>query len=87
MDRVCHFEIPFSEKSRAADFYRKVFGWEISDAEGMPYSFVVTTPVDEQMEPKAAGGINGGMYPRGDEGGSSSPGGGDRSLLVRGARR
>ena len=73
MDRVCHFEIPFSDKSRAADFYRKVFGWEISDAEGMPYSFVVTTPVDDQMEPKAAGGINGGMYPRGDEGGSSSP--------------
>ncbi len=74
MDRVCHFEIPFSDKARATEFYGNVFGWQISDAAGdMPYTFVVTTPVDERMQPTAAGGINGGMYPRGDEGGSKSP--------------
>ena len=39
----------------------------------MPYWFATTTPVDEQMMPTATGGINGGMYQRGDEGGSKSP--------------
>lgn len=74
MDRVCHFEIPFSDKSRATAFYQKVFGWQISDMPGdVPYSFVLTTPVDEQWNPTTPGGINGGMYPRGDDGGSGSP--------------
>lgn len=74
MDRVCHFEIPFADKVRAAKFYQSVFGWQISDAPGgMPYSFVITTPVNEQFAPREPGGINGGMYPRGDEGGSGSP--------------
>jgi uncharacterized protein len=74
MDRVCHFEIPFADKKRATTFYQAVFGWQMSDAPGdMPYSFVITTPVDEQFAPRQPGGINGGMYPRGDEGGSQSP--------------
>ena len=74
MDRVCHFEIPFDDKSRATDFYRKVFGWEVSDVPGdMPYTFVITTPIDERGNPTTAGGINGGMYPRGEGGGSGSP--------------
>lgn len=74
MDRVCHFEIPYEDKQRANSFYNSVFGWQISDGPGeMPYSFVFTTPVDEQFSPREPGGINGGMYPRGDEGGSKSP--------------
>ena len=74
MDRVCHFEIPFADKGRATKFYQDVFGWQISDAPGdMPYSFAITTPVDEHFSPRAPSGINGGMYPRGDEGGSNSP--------------
>ena len=39
----------------------------------MPYSFAITTPVDEQFKPTNPGAINGGMYQRGDEGGSTSP--------------
>lgn len=74
MDRVCHFEIPYSEKDRAETFYRQVFGWDISDAPTEhPYSFAITTPLDEQFRPSQPGGINGGMYQRGDEGGSQSP--------------
>lgn len=74
MDRVCHFEIPYEDKSRAEKFYSEVFGWQVSDAPGeMPYSFAITTPVDEQFMPQQPGGINGGMYQRGDEGGSKSP--------------
>lgn len=74
MDRVCHFEIPYSEKHRVETFYKSVFGWEISDAPTEhPYSFALTTPVNDQFRPTEPGGINGGMYPRGDEGGSTSP--------------
>ena len=72
MDRVCHFEIPFSDKSRATSFYQKVFGWGVHDVPGMPYSFLITTPVDEHQRPTQPGGINGGMYERGEQG-SSTP--------------
>lgn len=67
MDRVCHFEIPYCEKNRAEKFYQDVFGWQIMPAPGdMPYAFAITTEVDEQFQPKQAGGINGGMYARDD---------------------
>jgi hypothetical protein len=56
MDRVCHFEIPFSDKERAEKFYQDVFGWQIMPAPGeMPYSFAITTPVDEQFMMGATG--------------------------------
>ena len=74
MDRVCHFEIPFSDKSRATAFYQEVFGWHISDVPGdTPYTFAVTTPADKQGNPATPGGINGGMFPREDGGGATSP--------------
>ena len=83
MDRVCHFEIPYADKARADKFYQDVFGWQIVPAPTeMPYSFVMTTPVDEQFRPTQPGGINGGMYQRSDEGGSKSPRRGDRSRIV-----
>ncbi|MFQ5733330.1 MAG: VOC family protein [Planctomycetaceae bacterium] len=72
MDRVCHFEIPYADRERASKFYGDVFGWQIQHMEQMPYSFAITTPVDETMQPKQVGGINGGMYERGD-GVSQSP--------------
>ena len=65
MDRVCHFEIPFDDVERASKFYGGVFGWQIMQAPGgMPYHFAITTELDQQMMPKQAGGINGGMYQR-----------------------
>ena len=74
MDRVCHFEVPYTDKDRASKFYQDVFGWQIADAPGdMPYSFAITTPINDQMMPTEPGGINGGMYQRGDEGASKSP--------------
>ncbi len=74
MDRVCHFEIPYDDKARADNFYQDVFGWQIQEAPTeMPYSFCITTPLGEDMKPTTPGGINGGMYPRGDEGGSKTP--------------
>ena len=67
MDRVCHFEVPYTDKQRAEKFYREVFGWHFADAPTPePYSFAITTEVDETTHmPKQVGGINGGMYQRG----------------------
>lgn len=73
MDRVCHFEVPYSDKERMESFYTKVFGWQFSAAPGdMPYTFAFTTEIDETFMPKKVGGINGGTYPRG-EGAAQSP--------------
>ena len=74
MDRVCHFEVPYSDKQRMEKFYSSVFGWQFMNAPGeMPYTFVITTEVDESFTPKRPGGINGGSYPRGEGGGTDSP--------------
>jgi uncharacterized protein len=74
VDRVCHFEVPYSDKQRMEKFYSEVFGWQFMPSPGdMPYTFVFTTEVDESYMPKRPGGINGGAYPRGEGGGTSSP--------------
>ena len=67
MDRVSHFEVPYSDKTRVSKFYQDVFGWQIQDVPDMDYSFAITTPVDESMRPKEAGGINGGLYKRAEQ--------------------
>ena len=76
MDRVCHFEIPYSEKGRMESFYSSVFGWQFSDSPApgeSPYTFAITTEVDETtFMPKASGGINGGTYQRGPDDGTHS---------------
>ena len=74
MNHVCHFEVPFDDKERMQKFYSEVFGWNFMDAPGdMPYVFAMTTEVDETMQPTKVGAINGGAYPRSDEGGSKTP--------------
>ena len=58
MNRVIHFEIPADDIDRAAEFYRKVFDWDIKDS-GMPdvEYFLITTGEGEI-------GINGGLMRR-----------------------
>ena len=69
MDRVCHFEVPYSDKARMEEFYSSVFGWQFQDSPGdVPYTFAITTEVNEQFQPTKAIGINGGSYQRGDQG-------------------
>ena len=73
MDRVCHFEVPYEEKERMESFYSEVFGWQFFPSPGdMPYTFAITTEVDETFMPKNSGGINGGTYPRGTDEHTSS---------------
>ncbi len=60
-NRPIHFEIQADDPERAAQFYRDVFGWEITKWEGgqMEYWMVMTAP-KESKEP----GINGGLLRR-----------------------
>lgn len=59
-NRVSHFEIHAENPERAAEFYTKVFGWEIKKWEGgqMEYWMVMTG------DREAPGGINGGLMRR-----------------------
>lgn len=66
MNSVVHFELPADDMNRAGEFYKKAFGWEVNKVpmEGVEYSILMTTPVDEKRMPTKAGAINGGMMPR-----------------------
>jgi predicted enzyme related to lactoylglutathione lyase len=58
MGRIVHFEITAEDPERAAEFYRKVFNWEISKWDGpMDYWMIGTGPKDQL-------GINGGLMLR-----------------------
>ena len=57
MSKVIHFEIPSDKPKRAANFYKKVFGWKISNWGGQNYWVV---EAGTKKEP----GINGGIAPR-----------------------
>lgn len=61
MNRVVHFEIHAEDPERAAEFYKKIFGWDIQKWEGMEseYWMVMTAPQDSKEK-----GINGGMVIR-----------------------
>ncbi|NKX55843.1 VOC family protein [Arthrobacter mobilis] len=64
--RVVHFEIPADDTGRASEFYRSVFGWNLSPMPEVDYIAVGTTPADEQGMPLEPGAINGGMFKRSD---------------------
>jgi predicted enzyme related to lactoylglutathione lyase len=66
--RVVHFEIPADDLSRAQDFYRSVFGWNLQSVPDVDvdYTMVSTTPTNDQGMPSEPGSINGGMLQRGD---------------------
>jgi predicted enzyme related to lactoylglutathione lyase len=62
MSRVVHFELFAPEPGALADFYRNVFGWEISAWEGpFEYQLVSTGPAGDM-------GIDGAIAPFGDAG-------------------
>ena len=55
MSRVIHFEIPAGDPERAANFYRKVFGWKIEKWPGPMECWMVSTGAE------GTPGINGGL--------------------------
>jgi hypothetical protein len=64
MNKVTHFEFPWDDKERAVSFYTKVFGWKPFEWEQMGYTSWQTGDIDEKMQPKEPGFINGGSSKR-----------------------
>jgi predicted enzyme related to lactoylglutathione lyase len=61
---VVHFEMPYKDAKRVAEFYNKAFGWNMADAgEQMGhYVTAATAETDENRMVKTPGTINGGFY-------------------------
>ena len=55
MGRVVHFEIPAADPNRAAEFYKKVFGWKFEKWPGPMEYWMVNTGGE------GTPGINGGL--------------------------
>ncbi len=74
MNPVVHFEMPYEDRDRAADFYSKTFGWNAQKfgAEMGNYMLVQTDVTDDKGMIKEAGRINGGLYEKGQGGGTST---------------
>lgn len=64
MNPVVHFEMPYEDRERMADFYAKAFGWQAQmlGAEMGNYVVMHTTELDENRMPKKPGRINGGFF-------------------------
>lgn len=75
MSPVVHFEMPYEDEKRVADFYSKTFGWKMQNTgENMGnYILAGTTPVDKNNMAIAPGAVNGGFYPKSAEGASPIP--------------
>lgn len=65
MNPVVHFEMPYEDRSRMADFYTASFGWQaqLLGPEMGEYVVVTTSDTDETTKvPKQPGMINGGFF-------------------------
>lgn len=65
MNPVVHFEMPYADKHRMAEFYTKTFGWksQMFGPEMGEYVLMTTTESDEKTgRPQNPGSINGGFY-------------------------
>lgn len=65
MNPVVHFEMPYEDRTRMADFYKNAFGWQAQmlGQEMGEYVVMTTSEMDEQTKfPKEPGRINGGFF-------------------------
>jgi uncharacterized protein len=65
MDPVVHFEIPYDDRKRMAEFYSSAFGWQTQMlGEEMGNYVLATTAETDGGRPKQPGAINGGFFPK-----------------------
>ena len=65
MDSVVHFEMPFDDRDRMAQFYESVFGWHTQKlGEDMGSYVLATTTETDESGPRKPGAINGGFFPK-----------------------
>ncbi len=70
MNPVVHFEMPYEDRDRMADFYAKAFGWQANKLgpEMGDYVVVMTSEEDKKTKfPKKPGMINGGFFKKTEE--------------------
>lgn len=75
MNPVVHFEMPSKDNKRTAEFYSKVFGWQMNQmGEDMgSYLLAQTTETDENNMAIKPGAINGGFFQYQDKAGFNIP--------------
>ena len=65
MNPVVHFEMPFADRQRMANFYGAAFGWQTQMlGEEMGNYVLATTTETDNSGPKTPGRINGGFFPK-----------------------
>jgi uncharacterized protein len=65
MNPVVHFEMPYDNAERMAEFYETAFGWQTRMlGEDMGKYVLATTTETGEYGPKKPGAINGGFYPK-----------------------
>jgi predicted enzyme related to lactoylglutathione lyase len=65
MNSVVHFEMPYDDRKRVANFYRDAFGWQTRMlGEEMGNYVIATTTETDESGPKRPGAINGGFFAR-----------------------
>ncbi|MBP9855836.1 MAG: VOC family protein [Candidatus Pacebacteria bacterium] len=64
---VVHFEMPYNDKARVAQFYQSAFGWQMNQLgpEMGEYVLANTAETDANQMVKTPGTINGGFFPQG----------------------
>jgi len=64
MNPVVHFEMPYNNRKRMANFYASAFGWQTQMlGEDMGNYVIATTTETDEKGPKKPGAINGGFFP------------------------
>lgn len=64
MNPVVHFELPYSDAQRAANFYQTVFGWKMQHLGAAASNYILATTAETDAKPGfPAGTINGGLFP------------------------
>ena len=62
---VVHFEMPYENAKRVAEFYKTAFGWKMSLwGEDMGNYITADTTKTENRRPVTPGAINGGFFPK-----------------------
>ena len=65
MNPVVHFEIPYDNPERVAQFYQAVFGWRVQSLGEEMGDYLLATTAESDVKPGSpAGAIDGGFYPR-----------------------
>lgn len=72
---VVHFEMPYKDADRAAQFYSQAFGWDMNNLGDKMGGYITahTAETDANQMVQTPGTINGGLYPLKDSPENTAP--------------